>query len=454
MNRKISMRKYYAVALRLASPLSISNGENENTDSDVLRDGNGNLFIPGTSLAGAFRDYQLRNYPGGKESIKKIYGYAEGEKGTMSPISVQDLYFDGIPKVSVRDGVQLTKEKGVDNKFDMEIIETGATGTLFLSYVQRTEDQEDFESVITHALWALQNGTIRLGANKNRGFGRVELLEIYEADFTCLPDAGQKVGSAGNLQDWLAFIPNRKERSAYLKTSSYEDWQRKHEVGKSDYLRIQIPLKLEGGISIRKYSTQPGKADFEHITCNGEPVIPGTSWNGAIRSAANAILDELGCKKSTKHIQEWFGQIKVKDEDSESHQSLVVIGESILKNATQLAATRSAIDRFSGAARSGALYTALSYFGGSTTLEILVKKDESRDWKAFVGLLMLVINELRSGYLAIGGQTSIGRGIFAANGKAVFSESINSKECLNELYEVLASEKASADDGKKAGVQS
>ena len=54
---KILKRKYYALEIELISPLKVSNGQEIHSDSDVMRNGNGILFIPGSSLAGAFRDY-------------------------------------------------------------------------------------------------------------------------------------------------------------------------------------------------------------------------------------------------------------------------------------------------------------------------------------------------------------------------------------------------------------
>ena len=57
MCNKICKRIYYAIDVQLKSPLCISNGEDYYTDADVLTNGNGEYFVPGTSLAGAFRNY-------------------------------------------------------------------------------------------------------------------------------------------------------------------------------------------------------------------------------------------------------------------------------------------------------------------------------------------------------------------------------------------------------------
>jgi hypothetical protein len=72
----------------------------------------------GSSIAGALRDYQLRNYRGDTQDVTNAYGFSSGEDGLMSPISIQDLYFTNTPVVSIRDGVKLKEGKTVDNKFD------------------------------------------------------------------------------------------------------------------------------------------------------------------------------------------------------------------------------------------------------------------------------------------------------------------------------------------------
>ena len=69
--------------------------------------------------------------------------------GRMSKLYVSDLCFEkGVE--SVRDGVQLNPGKTVENKFDFEVIETGAAGVLFLNYLVREEDDEaGFSKIIT-----------------------------------------------------------------------------------------------------------------------------------------------------------------------------------------------------------------------------------------------------------------------------------------------------------------
>ncbi len=456
-NKKIIEKQYYAFKLRLASPLNVSAGLSEETDADVLRNGDGEVFIPGTSVAGAFRNALML-----KEKSDGIMGYSDGEQGRMSSILISDIYFAEPEhvKTGIRDGIKLDDSKIVENKFDMEIVETGAVGTLYIECVVREGDTpEQYVDAIKKLVAMLQSGEIRFGANKNRGFGRVELLTeadsesyIYEKSF-----------SKEDKNDYASFIldvnskTSKDTRLGLYKSQKLSDWigeawekncQDLNQHADADqpldleqYVKISVPLRLMGGISIRRYSAKSNQADFEHITCDGKPVIPGSSWNGAIRADVARILRELiDVGKDKQMIVEnlidgWFG--KISDEQGESMQSLVVVSESIIEGATPVPMTRNKVNRFDASTVDGALYSEISYFGGKTTLELLIRKDEKRYYEELVEILQLVIRDIKEGFVAVGGQTAVGRGVFAPDG-----EQVDKTFGVPKLYELICSKEA------------
>lgn len=443
MRNPIKKRKYYAVKLKLISPLAISGGQDYYSDADVLRNGEGKAFIPGTSMAGAFRNYLFK-----KEGYKKLFGYAEDGKGLMSAVYISDLYFEEYeeneeerrnPKISLRDRVKLLEDKTVENKFDQEILETGASGILYLEYVIRKEQENiNCEDFIETLIRGMQSGEIRFGSDKNRGYGRVSVLNVYEKEF-----------GPEDLDEWLKFQKENKEnlgKYGDADGTTYQKWKETHPGEAEQYIRVTVPLRQKGGISIRTYSAEPGKADYSHITCNGKSVIPGSSWSGAIRADARNILVEAGIKNAERVLEAWFGCMKQKEKQKEEKkegnklkgwQSLVVTSESILEGGTMLPMTRNKISRFDSSTVDGALYSEISYVGGKTNLELMVKKDLEEEYKAVMGLLYLVIRDIQKGYLAIGGQTAVGRGIFEADGEICCNETLSAdwwNECLKELY--------------------
>ena len=442
-------RKYYTVKIKLDSPLCVSSGDDMNTDADVLRNGTGEVFVPGSSLAGAFRDYS-----GVTDTGEGAYGFSNDENGRMSAIFVSDMYFEGYPIVSVRDGVRLNDGKTVDNKFDMEIIETGAVGTFFLETVRREKDTYDVDQEVSKLLKGLNDGEIRLGANKNRGFGKCKIISVGNREF-----------SSNDLNEWTAFVPERKnvERYVPIKDKKLEEFMNKSDK-KADFIKVRVPLRLKGGISIRRYSSQPGKADYEQITCNAKPVIPGSSWNGAIRADIRHILKSLGCsqKKISEVIWTWFGwteedikdkafeqwkennvkRLHIDKEKLAAEQSLIVLGESVISGGEFVPVTRNKVSRFSAAVIKGALYSEVSCFGGETWFEYMIRKDSSRDYLALAVIMEMVVQDIQEGMLPVGGLVSVGRGIFEADpDKTVYrSETITMEEAQNALYQLVVSE--------------
>jgi len=373
--------------IKLRTPLCVASGVGEDTDSDVQRDYDGNPYIPGSSLAGAMKAYLSQC---GKSA--EFLGEDDENSSRMSLLRISDVILRDV-KIGTRDGVKLENKLAVDqSKHNYEIIET-ANGIIQLELTLREKGiskKEEWIDDIKSVLSGFENGEIRLGGNRNRGLGCLKVENVY-----------YKIFSKDNVEDWLDYKKTEKEKLEPM------DWYQESKV--SIYEKFRVPLKLTGGISIRRYTTKPNEPDYEHITSNGQAIVPGTSWNGAIRQQCQKILEDLGYEKAASAIQEWFGYVDLKD----AKQSDVVISESFFEKGEPLIITRNKINRFDASTIEGALYTEKSYFEGETILEIRVRKNV-RDFEVICGLLLLVIKDIQKGYLAIGGQTAIGRGIFKA----------------------------------------
>ena len=100
---KLVKRIVLRIEVHLVSPLSVSSGENEWTDSDLLRDKNGRPFVAGSSLAGAMRAYLEKD-----RNDHCLFGYSgKDDTGRMSSLFISDMFFIDKDTVSssVRDGV-------------------------------------------------------------------------------------------------------------------------------------------------------------------------------------------------------------------------------------------------------------------------------------------------------------------------------------------------------------
>ena len=263
---------------------------------------------------------------------------------------------------------------------------------------------------------------ICFGGKSMRGYGKIGDVKVAEREF----DLSNEV----SMNQWIDFDLYSDSKDNWSSMDLSEDNNKK-----SSTIRIQI--KQQGGISIRRYTTKVStedetQPDMEQLTikrAEGDhdetPVIPGTSWAGAFR-----------------HRMKEFG-IDVEGKDSifgtaigEKSRSKICFGETQLTGGNYKTISRNSIDRFSGGAVETALFTERTYYDGKGELEISwnpLKKESmpENEMKALAASLA----DLHYGFLAIGGETSIRRGLFQI-------EKINNESVLNNenIYELILKE--------------
>ncbi len=441
---KLVKRIVIYVETQLHSPLSVSSGEDEWTDSDVLKDADGVPFVSGASLAGAmwaYLEYQKN------ESCLMGYAGRSGtdDTGRMSSLFISDMTFDEPTVSSVRDGVRLDANKtAVDgSKYDMEILEAGSRAHFYMELAIRSGDDEaGMKAEISKVFHGIRAGEIRLGKKKTRGFGELALLSVRSRTY-----------NGDNLLEYAkAYQQSSWEKAADRLT----EWL-SYAAEETKLLHIEVPLKLQGGISIRQYAAKKGEPDFRHICDHGVPVIPGSSLAGAVRHRMDDILRDLygsveapaesGKKPSSlmKYskadvMHRAFGCV----EKTEAKASDIIFSEAEIQNARELTMVRTGVSRFESAVKKGALYKEKTYVGGEAVLHIAVRKrKDSASDQWITGLLLLALKDLQNGFLAVGGQTAIGRGIFAANGPIRIDGAEGMEDaCISEAWERMNREGA------------
>lgn len=395
---RLKKRTVYKISVKTASPICVSGTHymSDLTDADVIKDFEGNAFIPGSSIAGALRDYL-----GQKKDSQGLFGFnKDDEDGRMSSVYISDLLFEGKQELVVRDNVKLSEGKTAETgaKFDMQVLDTNAKGVFFIESVSRVNDSYDVESDTEGLIAALCENEICFGSKKTRGFGKIQVCNIEKT-----------VYSKDNYADYVTAYDDRKFTEDEENIKAYS-------LNNKKYCEVRVPLKMRGGISIRKYAVRKGELDFEHITADGKPVIPGTSLAGAIRHRMKDILTEVGCKDIENSVfKEMLGFVasdRQGDKVKQAQISQVIFEESIIHGAKPLVTKRNAVSRFEAATKEGALYKEKTYVDGCLDLVIRVKKQDNAEEEQWIGLLLLALKDLTNGYLAIGGQTSVGRGVF------------------------------------------
>ncbi len=406
---------YYKIRFTLISPLAVGSGANCNTDKDVTVDSKGNPFIPATAIAGVLRSYMKNLSP---EKENEMFGSLETDSD--STVRFYDAVCNGGRNsffITSRDCVHLADKVAVNKeKFDMEAVETGTSFDGFVELLC-----EDFAQDLENALAALHNGKIALGSKTSRGYGRVN-LSIQKRHFT-------------SADEWLDF-------------DMFDDshWEGADEVSVAENIPsfdFSIGLRPVGGISIREYTTEVSQSggyspDYKSMSLhsvkeNGEAVavIPGTSWSGAFRSRFSEVA-------GTELTEEIFGFVR--KNTKETQKSKIRFSESMLSGGTYKIYSRNAINRFSGATKDGALYTEKTYYYGKTKLEISFSE---RPQKETLFALGVCLADLHNGFLAVGGLSSIGRGLFEIdsiefNGNALSVEKIINGDIECFVGEVMA----------------
>ena len=428
-------RVYYALEIELTSPLSVFVGKKGNryTAKDVIRNNEGNVFVPGTSITGAFRAYISRK---DKKSADAFFGVGDEKwskmEGRMSAFYVSDLFFENSEVVHRRYLGKKDNDRTV--KVDVEIVEAGAKGVLFFDYASRDEEsQKSFNAVVNQILYGIGRNEIRFGNSTTRGYGYFRMNKIYRKAFS---------GEKGNVDEWMDFLDARgtmERLKVYGEGKTYDEWLKKSAVLdtlNSQFVKLQVPLQIDGGVSIRKSIIEPDRPESEPLKSNEKPVIPGRTWAGAIRKHTTKLLEELGCEEDriSEVIKEWFGTTWI-------GQSQVTFSESIMEGTTEILNSKGKIDRFTGTSIKRSGFKEIVCCGGSTMLEIMVNR-KYRNYKALLGMLYLVIEEIQNGYLAIGGQTAIGKGVFKENGDIILDKgnqfgNLSKEVCLAELYNFL-----------------
>ena len=449
MSREIIKKEYCRIEFRLASPLSVGSGNNELTDKDIVKKRNKEPYIPGSGIAGATRN-SLTSLP--KAEQEKYFGFVHINKDTsgksnnkvLTAENSRVLFYDArilkedLDKcyVTKRDCVALDEYKTAlpGKKFDMEILEPGIHMVTFVE--QNFYDDTDI-SIIDLIEKAWLQHSISFGSKTMRGHGDVDSVRVKKRIFRL------KGVNDSEIDEFVEF--DMYDDSCWKQIKAAEE---REMSGTTDgTILIKLNLIQNGGISIRRYSTNISKdkvqPDYEQLTIHENtkspiPVVPGTSWAGAFRHCMSQWLD-------TEQIEDLFGYVKEKEKLKRI--SKISFSETQLVGAREKILSRNAIDRFSGGTVKGALFTEKTYYSGRGDLCITLKGNTTIEQRR---ALCAAITDLHMGYLAVGGETSIGRGLFCEDCVTIINgdnRTIITGETGDSLYKKL--EHAMNDGGRE-----
>ena len=480
-HRQIIKRIIVRGTLMLDTPTCLGQGDADSpTDLPLLRDSldENYALLTGSSIAGALRNYLREHCQGYGESDKrndtatKLFGdlfvYKDEkdkneaekiklrEQDSQSSLIIDDAVSTHPIKAELRDGVKIksdtrTAEDGA--KYDLELLQAGTEFPLCFELLleNKEEDrtkQKDYENQLLQALAiALQgleakkdpnvsecekdvkSGEISLGMKKRRGFGRchVETWQVWQFDLT---QNDQQLKWL-NFEHWhTGLLPNYQNcpsiKEGFEKAGIPLDINVKDE---RDRFLMHATFQLVGSLLIRSGQDSTGRApDVVHLKSHrpneseSQSILSGTSLAGVLRHRAERIVKTLG--SCSPIVDKIFGFVAGK----QSQASRLVVHEKVIKDATDLVQNRIAIDRFTGGAYHGALFDEQPIFGGDGTIvTIELELRNPKDYE--IGLLLLLLKDLWTSDLPVGGESSIGRGrLKGINADLIWNHPQNQKQ--------------------------
>lgn len=444
-SREVIERIFIRGTLRLITPAHFGNGDAEGwTDIPLLYDSVDEKIplLTGASIAGALRNY-LREYEKGcgwkenpkspqKSLAEKLFGHLDDvdpvdpkkeKKSTVHSWLMVDDALGESPKEHPdewRDGVAIDpRTRTVEDtghgghKYDFALLAAGTTFSLSFEF-WLTEKNRDLLPALVTALQGLARGEIGLGMRKRRGLGECKVTDWQVWRY--------RMDSADGLMGWLKHDPdnpdNAKPHSTQLPSVAPL-------AGRRKMLTLKAEFELDGSLLIRSGTGESDAPDMVHLQSyrNGKlaPILSGTSVAGAIRGRALRIANTmLKGDLGEKLVDEMFGR-RIRKHDDEPSGSRVLVKEQEIpadKTIGDLVQSRVKIDRFTGGAYPQALFSEQPLWGknGERAVEINVTLRQSYDEKeetlfqAQAGLMLLVLKDLWTGDLPLGGESSVGRG--------------------------------------------
>lgn len=427
--------KYLAdFVIELDSPLHIGTGRDTAvTDAPAFRDAFDLYRIPGTSLAGVLRA-AVRDSAAGEEAAQRIFGTIEDEDENPrgSRLMVSDGYlldWDNTVALSkvmngreprfplnpiIQDCVCLEPETGTareGGKFDLEIVPQGTRFAARLEYAPQDSDSLD---VLKQLMVDLQQGNLQVGGCTTRGLGyfHAQQVKLYSCDDT----------TPEGLDAWRRrphrFLEDPPDALSRVDLPDGGLHSTHHARGISGSVRItfrtdgpllvggnQAPFTDEDVDADLTFAEYP-VANYENGELEYRLTVPGASLKGVLRHRAYHALRCLDVGEIDKTLGELFGRV----EGDDARQSKVRVRGCTLE-ADRSACTvvpHVAIDRLTGGALDGALYSEAPLWQDGTPVPVELRVDDLSDAEA--ALLLHSLLDLGRGRAPIGGGTRRGSG--------------------------------------------
>lgn len=447
--RKLVGRIVIEGELVLETPARFGNGDRDGVvDMTIARDPlDGRALLPGASIAGALRSYLrtrevgFRTVDGAASQTKLLFGEETKRAGQEKASSQSYLIaYDSLaPEASteLRDGVTINPQRRTAEdrqKYDLELLAAGTVFPLRLELLVAEGKEAELKAALAMALQGFERGEIPMGARRRRGFGRCRIRHwrIQHYDFTQATAliawlTENTVGGSPEVKSGAsiaALLGCKAEATARNQRASFT---------------LEALFGLAGSLLIRSGTENPTEPDMVHLRSKRgnrlAPIVSGTSLAGALRAQALRIAKTIGNDEAAqKFIDDLFGlQMEPhNDEERQPIASRIWVEESVIEHPREWVVSRVKIDRFTGGSFSTALFSQQPVFGVDETVVRLSLRVDS-PLQADKGLLLLLLKELWTEDLPLGGEASVGRGRLRGKWARLSSQTGDQEEAVWQI---------------------
>jgi len=400
-------------------------------------------------------------------SSAQMIGKDENAIDGLQTIDFNDEFYANFQNLPIRQHVRISHKGAAEQggKFDEQVVYKGTRFCFEMELVGTEADQSSWDKLLAE----FSNPAFRIGGGTRKGFGAIKVEEVKSVvlDLVIDKDLIRYLDKTSELNDKFWDNIQSPQSPQSLQSPQSDGW-----------IKYELTLQPDDFFLFGSgFGSDDGSADMSYVTekviqwVNGKPsftgekvLIPATSVKGALahRTAFHfnricevfadklkdaSSINEL-CQKgyydfrnqpgdtfdSKKYedrlklvttynpaVRNLFGYALDDDEKEGASRGNVIFSDVFLSEKDkkkQKLLNHIAIDRFTGGAMDGALFS--EEVAGSKeqfTLKILVKKDLNNDYiKAFE----CALNDLCAGMLPLGGGTMRGHGCFS--GKLVKNE--------------------------------
>lgn len=445
-NYKLTHDIVISAKLTNVSPLIMGAQKEDETDLEILKHSNHQPYISGTAFAGKF----LKNFESNLKlkqpsepnkqivannlkflvgSSNKEVDQSDSEEKSQSHVILDNLELVSTNECSIvlNDSNKISKKTGaVENKFNFEKLEPGCQFQLKAHFkIRNGFDVLFFKDVVIY-LQRLLKDQFSIGAKTNNGYGQMQLDEFQAKVF----DYSTKTAFA----EWEDFLKNDQFKNEF---QSFKPTYFEYKPQKKVLFNLNLAIKSQfitgepvyDLADVKKKQSQRVNVASKNFLTSEKAIsyfVKGEAVKNALSHRAYRILNTVNPTNQTwvnnlmlyifgENMDEVANKTSKELNHKKAHLS---VKEAKFQNVDEQKQTRIKISRFTGGTINGALTTAspIHSLTDQTTPNIkfefqLIHDQNNPLFKNAMTLMLMLIKDLFSEDLPIGGEKATGKGI-------------------------------------------